>query len=64
MKTKKTEKLVFFFMLGAMIFGLFFFSIPQPVMASIMICGVWYPPLPITAHDFIYESNCCIVIIP
>lgn len=62
MKNKR-EKIFFSFLLGWIIFGIIFFSFPQPIKAE-MVCGWWYEPLPITAHDFDYESNCCVVIEP
>ncbi|MFO7867353.1 MAG: hypothetical protein ACQERH_10670 [Acidobacteriota bacterium] len=59
----KSEKFLFAFLVGVIIFSIFFFSSPQFLKAD-MVCGVWYEPLPITAHDFEYESNCCVVIEP
>lgn len=63
MNKKKLEKAVFSIIWALMVFSILFFSFPKPLKA-VIVCGVWYEPLPITAHDFVYESNCCIVIDP
>jgi len=63
---KQTEKVLFLILACLTLFSIIFFSVPMRVISlePIIICGVWYPPLPVTAHDFEYESNCCIVIDP
>lgn len=61
MKKRMIEKVIFIIIFLLMVGSIISFSFPKP-LSPIIVCGVWYEPLPITAHDFIYESNCCIVL--
>lgn len=58
---KNFERILYAALMALWIFSILFFFFPQKANAA-MVCGRWYDSLPITACNFVYESNCCIVI--